>query len=231
METRGRKSKKELDTFSIRLKELRNKKEYIQPEIADKLNVSLQVYQKWEQNKRKPPFDRIVHLAEILDCDTDYLLGLADKESHDRVIAASYTGLTENALKKLHDLYYVGSEINIDNVCNIEILSLLLINDELLDLLEHIHLAFGSSASFDTAQYIAQKKHGGILNKTFKSYYCDDIDVHRYNASRIFSNIMEGIIKNPFSNTKDLEYLGFSAEANRKRELEKEGLFDPDEPE
>ncbi len=63
------------ETFSQRLKSARISKNYTQKDMAERLGTTQGAYQKWESGGREPNLETIVSLAEILETDTDYLLG------------------------------------------------------------------------------------------------------------------------------------------------------------
>ena len=60
--------------FSKRLRSVRMDRKYTQQTMADKLSVSLNAYQKYEQAERSPSLETLVQIADILDVSTDYLL-------------------------------------------------------------------------------------------------------------------------------------------------------------
>lgn len=60
--------------FNKRLREMRMKHNLTQQNMADKLGISLNAYQKYEQAERSPSLDCLVALADILDVSLDYLL-------------------------------------------------------------------------------------------------------------------------------------------------------------
>lgn len=61
--------------LSKRLRSSRMKCGFTQQYMADKLNLSLNAYQKYEQAERSPSLDCLVNIADILQVPTDYLLG------------------------------------------------------------------------------------------------------------------------------------------------------------
>ena len=61
--------------LSKRLRSSRMKCGFTQLYMADKLNLSLNAYQKYEQAERSPSLDCLVNIADILQVPTDYLLG------------------------------------------------------------------------------------------------------------------------------------------------------------
>ena len=60
--------------FNKRLRATRMKCHLTQQTMADKLEISLNAYQKYEQAERSPSLDCLVKIADILDVSTDYLL-------------------------------------------------------------------------------------------------------------------------------------------------------------
>ena len=64
--------------FSKRLKESRVLRGYTQQEIANKLDITLNAYQKYEQGTRSPSFDTLVKIADFYDVSIDWLLGRDD---------------------------------------------------------------------------------------------------------------------------------------------------------
>lgn len=61
--------------FHSRLREMRKKCGFTQQNMADKLGISLNAYQKYEQAERSPSLDSLVVIADIFHTSTDYLLG------------------------------------------------------------------------------------------------------------------------------------------------------------
>ena len=64
--------------FADRLKELRTCAELTQKEIAERLNVKQQSYNRYELNTGEPSFETLVKIAKLFQVSTDYLLGIAD---------------------------------------------------------------------------------------------------------------------------------------------------------
>lgn len=61
--------------FSKRLRAVRMKNKLTQQNMADRLALSLNAYQKYEQAERSPSLETLVCIADILEVPTDYLLG------------------------------------------------------------------------------------------------------------------------------------------------------------
>lgn len=57
-----------------RLRAVRMKRKFTQQSMADMLNLSLNAYQKYEQEERAPSLECLVKIADILDVSIDYLL-------------------------------------------------------------------------------------------------------------------------------------------------------------
>lgn len=58
-----------------RIRELRQKKNLTQKDIADKLIISHQTVGSWERGRTEPSSDALKELATIFDVSIDYLLG------------------------------------------------------------------------------------------------------------------------------------------------------------
>ena len=64
--------------LEIRLKELRNKANITQKELAEAINTSQQNIAFYEKGERKPKHDMVEKLANFFNVSTDYLLGKTD---------------------------------------------------------------------------------------------------------------------------------------------------------
>lgn len=60
--------------FNKRLRSIRVKRKFTQQHMADMLNISLNAYQKYEQNERSPSLSCLVEIADILNVSLDYLM-------------------------------------------------------------------------------------------------------------------------------------------------------------
>ncbi len=84
-----------MEAFAKRLKELRTQRSLSQTSLAEMLEVSPRVYNRWERGAAIPRLDTVVKIADILQVSLDTLTGRED--------------IKEPALKvrhpKLHDLY------------------------------------------------------------------------------------------------------------------------------
>lgn len=61
-----------------RLKELRERKDKSQKQIAEYLGISQQHYSLYELNKRIITIDILIKLSYLYDTSTDYILGLTN---------------------------------------------------------------------------------------------------------------------------------------------------------
>lgn len=64
--------------FSNRLKELRQKAQVTQKELAQSINSSQQNIALYEQGRRKPKYETLEKLSVFFNVSTDYLLGKTD---------------------------------------------------------------------------------------------------------------------------------------------------------
>jgi len=68
-----------VDSFSIRLKELRQNKGVTQKEVSNVIGITDRAYYDFERGKSKPAFDTLRAIAEYFNVSVDYLLGRTDK--------------------------------------------------------------------------------------------------------------------------------------------------------
>lgn len=64
--------------LGVRLKNLRNKENLTQAEMATKIDVARTTYAMYEQNKREPDNKTLERIANYFDVNIDYLLGRTD---------------------------------------------------------------------------------------------------------------------------------------------------------
>jgi transcriptional regulator with XRE-family HTH domain len=62
-------------TFGERVKDLRNKYQWTQDELADRLEVTKQAVSGWERNVTSPSNKQLIQLADLFHVSTDYMLG------------------------------------------------------------------------------------------------------------------------------------------------------------
>lgn len=90
--------------FGDRLKSLRKKKFKTQDKFADKMGVSVESVRNWEQGRVLPEQGTLFRIAELLDCDLDYLTGRIEEKSHDLQFISETTGLSPKAVKRLSEM-------------------------------------------------------------------------------------------------------------------------------
>lgn len=112
--------------FKDRLKELRLANGLSQQELADSLQVHAMTISGYERGIRRPDFDTLDELADKLNADMDYLLGVSDENHgypvhveahnpHDEMIKAGaramayFKGIT-NLQQRMIDAYDRASE-------------------------------------------------------------------------------------------------------------------------
>lgn len=59
----------------LKLQEIREQKNIMQKDLAEKLNKTRACISSWETNKTEPDLQSLISLANILEVSTDYLLG------------------------------------------------------------------------------------------------------------------------------------------------------------
>ena len=65
--------------FPARLKEARKRKKLMQKDVAECLQMAAHSYQNYEAGQRRPDYETLVAIADLLDVTTDYLLGRTDE--------------------------------------------------------------------------------------------------------------------------------------------------------
>ena len=99
--------------FSLRLKELREKKGYSQYSFADAFGVAQSTIGNWEAGKREPNLDTIQRLAAFFGVTVDYLIGrehsekydLANKLNRGKIEQQNISkGVPQKRLKTLHNV-------------------------------------------------------------------------------------------------------------------------------
>lgn len=63
-----------------RLKELREKYNYSQKDVANKLHTSASIISGYETGERTPSTEKLLALSYLYHCSTDYLLGKQQEE-------------------------------------------------------------------------------------------------------------------------------------------------------
>lgn len=107
-------------SFAVRLAKLREERNLTQQELADETKILRVTIAKYESQKRIPSFEDLTMLAIYFNTTTDYFLGLTDvvrvetPEDEKTKITCDYTGLSEDAVKKLVDEKAEGFNDRID---------------------------------------------------------------------------------------------------------------------
>ena len=69
---------KKMETFAVRLKELRTEYKISQKDLAEKLGISDRAYRYYEEGKRYPDFQGLLMLADCFQVSLDYLVGRSE---------------------------------------------------------------------------------------------------------------------------------------------------------
>lgn len=64
--------------FNVLFKQIRKECNFSAREIAEKLNVSINLIYEWEHNRCEPSISTLTKIADIFGVTTDYLLGRED---------------------------------------------------------------------------------------------------------------------------------------------------------
>lgn len=64
--------------FNVRLKQLRQKNDLTQSELANILGLKPTAISNYESKRNEPSFDKLIALSKYFDVSCDYLLGVTD---------------------------------------------------------------------------------------------------------------------------------------------------------
>lgn len=67
-----------METFSVRLKDLREENNLTLKQLGNEIGVSDIAISRWENNKRTPNIDSLLALCKYFQVSADYLLGIED---------------------------------------------------------------------------------------------------------------------------------------------------------
>ena len=104
-------------------------------------NISRETIKSWYYKNVLPRDKRLNLLCDVLDCDSDYLLGRREETTHDRAFIRKETGLDEDAIIQLQN----AKDITIENLLEVNFkplakaVSYLLTNEHGLSILQHIY--------------------------------------------------------------------------------------------
>ena len=90
--------------FKDRLKDLRNLHQLTQKDLATKLNCSSSKIGMWETGKREPTNDDLILLSNLFEVSTDYLLGIDNNITSNKVIVTAPTNPLVTKIESLTDL-------------------------------------------------------------------------------------------------------------------------------
>lgn len=91
----------DLCIFGENLKKARKAKYKTQEKFAEALGCSVETVRNWEQGRTAPETGTLFLIAELLDCDLDYLTGRIERPTHDLEFITDQLGLSEEAVKKI----------------------------------------------------------------------------------------------------------------------------------
>ena len=72
-----------------KLIQVRNKLNITKAEAARRLNISAMAYGRYEKGERKPSYQTVCYIAQIFNCNIDFLYGNSDKMTSDYIIISA----------------------------------------------------------------------------------------------------------------------------------------------
>ena len=77
-----------------------------QEAFAEALVCSVESVRNWEQGRTVPEIGTLFQIAELLDCDLDYLIGRIERPTHDLEYISRQLRLSEEAVRKLEKIAF-----------------------------------------------------------------------------------------------------------------------------
>ena len=186
--------------FIKNLNQAMEEKNYTQTQLAHESGINRSQLNKILSGKAVPTTKTIVALCDTLEIDLGYLYGAYDEKNYDIHKISKITGLTEKAIIKLNEIattynIYFSDEsegtppTEEKGIDKIRQLSKIILSEQFCVLLSHIE-------SIENIQRIDKKRnlaeHFFITSMEYDSYL--------FNTTRIFTNIIEEIIKDENNN-------------------------------
>ncbi|MBD8523842.1 helix-turn-helix domain-containing protein [Lysinibacillus fusiformis] len=96
--------------LDIRLKHLRKINNHTQQDIADLIGITRPAYTAYEQGVRNPDYTTLIKIADYYKVTTDFLLGRADENEDELVLATCYGRKVDILMHNLNNSKYLTLE-------------------------------------------------------------------------------------------------------------------------
>lgn len=98
----------ENSVFAQRLKAIMKEKGVTQQQLAEQLHMTRQAVSLYLTGQALPAIDKLLTITDYFDVSADYLIGKTDVRTQDTDVKmiCDYTGLSEEAVANLHNLYH-----------------------------------------------------------------------------------------------------------------------------
>ena len=166
-------------TFQTRFKRKFYESDLTQEALANVLGVSRPTLVGWLEGKNLPDILSLEKIARYFEVSADYLLGLSEAESPDISVraAAEYTGLSEEAVKRLHNgLFDPARKLNgwhkRVKEDNLYMASMLIESDDFQKIIENI-AAVAKEAYMEKSMTLLAKRYFK-LSAHFANSECND---------------------------------------------------------
>lgn len=116
---------KYFECLPIRLQEILTKKGMTQKDLSGLSGVSEQTISGWMRGTKVPRFAALVDVCNALECSFDYLTGHDTCTTHELQGVKKYTGLSEDAIRKLKNFSPHFQSLLSAIICDNSIVSLL----------------------------------------------------------------------------------------------------------
>lgn len=182
--------------FADRLKKEREKRDWSQAKLAEIIGNGTATIASWEQCRVCPPFEMMVKLCDIFNCDLDYLTGRIDKPTHEISIVHDITGLSVEAIRKLQKMNTIKGKPSIiaDRLFNLypgETLSKVIEHEKYKELLSYLQSLMDKFKAIEQYWYFIKDQSIGMGELFRFDTNLDSLfDMTQYKASSLFSEIL-----------------------------------------
>ncbi|EXM39592.1 transcriptional regulator [Ruminococcus albus SY3] len=194
--------------------------------LADHLEVKPNVVSDFCHGKRTPNTEQIVKIADFFNVSADYLLNMTNIQTTDTDLQAvcKYTGLSENAVEKLHEFYTaeyghryverINKSVEIESIENcpefndyaMNFINHLITDDDFANIIKRavklkediaeMKATIPDDESNEQAQMLLTRQNRKILLRAKRFVVTDDgyIDLMKEKLKSIFGTILDHII-------------------------------------
>ena len=156
------------------------------------INASRQTLYKALKGKTSLPLGNVIELCKLLQCSISYLVGETEYTSNEKHFIGQWTGLSEDAINVLTKWVNNDGSDSFDSKIFCELLSEIITHPRFYEIFEKIQ-----SAMIERDRQKSLKIYddeNSSVKHIYDSQADNNVNACLYNASRIFTDIIEEII-------------------------------------